>query len=150
MISGVDAHRYISLAYIRRCSGGTNWSASPGGLFASRLGRSRRGRRTDQLRGPRRGPRDRGEPFRRNYSVRQRRSPCRPREWKNLHRASISHAVFLARNLRPHYSAFISGLGRPPLTLSCSVLVSFFISLNPLSLFVLSLFSSSLTPFSFF
>lgn len=70
----------------------------------------------------------------------------RPRGRKNLHRALISHAVFLVRNLRPHYSAFISVLGRPPLVVSAFVLaLSLFIFSCPslplffsLSLFYLS------------
>jgi len=69
-------------------------------------------------------PRDRGELFRWSYSIRQYRSSRRPRGQKNLHRVLIFHAVFLARNLRPHYSAFISMLERPPLALS-SVLAFF-------------------------
>lgn len=62
----------------------------------------------------------------------------RPRGRKNLHRALISHAVFLVRNLRPHYSAFISVLGRPPPVVS--VLAPFFIYFS--LLFSSSLFST--------
>lgn len=94
--------------------------------------------RNGQLGGPVRG---RVVPFRRNYSVRQYRSSRRPSGRKNLHRALISHAVFLARNLRPHYSAFISVLGRPPFVLSTSVLAFFFFFLyffSPSILFCLS------------
>jgi len=84
------------------------------GLVASSLvSASRRGPETDRLRESASSPRARGGPFiRRNHSVRQRRSRDTR---KNLHRTCISHAVFLARNLRPHYSAFISELGWPPL-----------------------------------
>lgn len=97
--------------------------------------------RNGQLGGPVRG---RVVPFRRNYSVRQYRSSRRPSGRKNLHRALISHAVFLARNLRPHYSAFISVLGRPPFVLSTSVLAFFFFSLFFFSLYFVLSFSSNL------
>lgn len=80
------------------------------------------------LRGPILGPRGRGDSLRRSYNIRQYRSPRRPRGQKNLHRALISHTVFLARNLRPHYSAFISVLGRPvPLSYFQAPSLRFFI-----------------------
>lgn len=97
------------------CNSSTNWLIPPG-LRVSPLGPSRRWRRiADLLPGLVFGPRGRNESFRRSYSIRRYRSSRRPRGQNNLHRALISHAVFLARNLRPHYSAFISVLGRPPL-----------------------------------
>jgi len=84
-----------------------NWLVPPGN--ASLVEPSRR--RQSTVREPHRGPCARREPFRWNYSVQQCRSSRRPRGRKNLHRTLVSHVVFLARNLRPHYSAFISGLG---------------------------------------
>lgn len=90
------------------------------------------------LRGPILGPRGRGESFKQSYSIRQYRSLHRPSGQQNLHRALISHAVFLARNLRPHYSAFISVLRRPPLVLLSAVLV-FFIYFSLFLFLVLSI-----------